>query len=245
MAAEPQQSAISSAFPAPPPFYKAFTAENLQRLRDHIQSTSQSSEASAATNPPHTSQIDLTSLPSDLKSLIPPKLPEDGKYRSFGAGYDVSPASKSTQDVPTRATLVRLNDRLLQLFLRYVQILATDPSGRLWVPQWEEIRNTFEEAHGLINEYRPHQARETLILMMEDQIKQLKDETAQVKTSVAKAKELMKNLSGGGQESGNKNRDKNEDLRDRHDLSDGQMPGTSKNSTKQMWDILDTEVGKI
>ena len=194
MSAEPQQGSLSAAFPAPPPFYKAFTAENLERLRQHQTSKNSSEETNQIAR--DSEALDSNLLSSDLQYLLPPCPPADGKYRSFGTDYDITPA-KIAQAPPTRESLLKLADRLLQLYLHYVNILATDPSGLLWVPQWEEIRKTFEGIHQIINEYRPHQARETMVLLMEDQVKKLKDETEELKSHVAKAKDVLSTLATG------------------------------------------------
>ena len=176
-----------------------------------------------------------------MRNLVPPSPPADGRYRSFGANYDITP-TQSKQTIPTRAALLALSDRLLQLYLRYVQILATDPSGLLWVPQWEEIRNTFEKIHGIINEYRPHQARESLVLMMEDQIQQLKKETKRVQSTVGKAEELMEKL-------GSENRSRPAGDHDPRSKLNGQGVGSqgsaqlSGNIDQNLWNMLEKEVG--
>jgi len=59
-------------------------------------------------------------------------------------------------------------------FLELVGILSVNPEQ--WVPKWEDLNTLFRNAHHLINEYRPHQARETLIAMMEDQLERKKAE---------------------------------------------------------------------
>lgn len=41
----------------------------------------------------------------------------------------------------------------------------------------QDLRNIFINFHHLLNEYRPHQARESLILMMQDQLDRSKAET--------------------------------------------------------------------
>jgi hypothetical protein len=63
---------FSQTMPAPPPFWKSFTQTNLDRLRE-IQAKDET-------------------VPSDLQMLVPPPLPEDGKYRSFGGSFDVRAA---------------------------------------------------------------------------------------------------------------------------------------------------------
>ena len=40
----------------------------------------------------------------------------------------------------------------------------------------EDLRTLFINMHHLINEYRPHQARETLIVMMEEQVERCRGE---------------------------------------------------------------------
>ncbi|KAL8970767.1 MAG: hypothetical protein Q9183_001363, partial [Haloplaca sp. 2 TL-2023] len=64
-------AAISAAFPAPPPFYKSFTQDNLShlsRLRE--------------VNP----SITALDLPPELRTLLPPPPPSPKhQYRSFGA----------------------------------------------------------------------------------------------------------------------------------------------------------------
>lgn len=82
MATQPP-APISSAFPAPPPFYKFFTPANLSFLAAH-----------EAEDP--FSQI----LPPELSNLVPPLPPQDGKYRSFGIQHDVNlpPPPKPAHD---------------------------------------------------------------------------------------------------------------------------------------------------
>lgn len=198
MAAEPQAGAVSAAFPAPPPFYKSFTPNNIERLQHFNDPASQTSiETQRSSGPSIPSISDPTSLPAELHHLIPPAPPSDGKYRSFGILHDINPPTSIPHRVPTRENLLNLTDRLMRLYHRYVQILATNPSGELWVPQWEEIKRTFEEVHKVINEYRPHEARESLILRYEDQIKEIVEETEKVKRTVERARKVMSQLGSG------------------------------------------------
>ena len=57
--------------------------------------------------------------------------------------------------------------------------MATDPgevTATIWAPQYDILKSVFKEAHEVINEYRPHQARETLIQMMEEQVRRGREE---------------------------------------------------------------------
>lgn len=58
--------------------------------------------------------------------------------------------------------------------------------------------------HHLINEYRPHQARETLILNMEEQLERVRKEVDNSRKVREKAEELLKQVEGISQDfSGN------------------------------------------
>lgn len=54
--------------------------------------------------------------------------------------------------------------------------------------------------HHLINEYRPHQARETLILNMEEQLAQINKEVESSRKVREKAEGLLKQVEGISQE---------------------------------------------
>ena len=90
MADQQQQSgAISAAFPAPPPFYKHFTEQNLSRLKE-LQQKAQSDGTSAIADFNAPSASNLLDLPPELRFLIPPEPPSSGLYRSFGDQYNAS-----------------------------------------------------------------------------------------------------------------------------------------------------------
>lgn len=78
MADQAQARMLSAAFPTPPPYYKHFTKQNVTKVRQIRK------EAASNTN-----QIDVESLPAELRYLIPPEPPADGRYKSFGAQHDV------------------------------------------------------------------------------------------------------------------------------------------------------------
>ena len=79
-----------------------------------------------------------------------------------------------------------------------------------------------------MNEYRPHQARETLIEMMEEQIRRGKEETKGAKDMVQRVREALEKLAVGddGDES-----EENEQIEDEND------------EEKMVWRVLEREVG--
>lgn len=52
--------------------------------------------------------------------------------------------------------------------------------------------------HHLINEYRPHQARETLCLRMEEQLEKIRKETEENKKAVVKVEAMLAGLADVG-----------------------------------------------
>jgi mediator of RNA polymerase II transcription subunit 7 len=77
-------------------------------------------------------------------------------------------------------------------FLELVGILSTNPAE--YAGKIVHIKTLLLNAHHLINEYRPHQARESLILMMEKQIQTKRDEIEKVKSMKEKVDTLLAGL---------------------------------------------------
>ncbi|KAI9840479.1 MAG: Mediator of RNA polymerase II transcription subunit 7 [Sclerophora amabilis] len=234
--AQPQQAvALSATFPAPPPFYNHFTSENLERLKEVQQSQHQSltkslSKQTSQQTPPKSPIQTLTSLPPELRYLIPPPPPSTGTYRSFGDQYRITDTLPSLADegieqlYPSNASaaatpnagdapipnesnidgaspewtldrafyLKKIAKSLLLSFMELVGILSVDPSqyGR----KIEDLRTLFINAHHLLNEYRPHQARETLIMMMEEQLERSRRETAAINRMKEKVDSVLEGL---------------------------------------------------
>ena len=245
MAEETQPGAISAAFPAPPPFYKSFTAENLEKLQELVRPSDENTSAQNQSTEPHLlSAADLSPIPAELRNLVPPALPKDGRYRSFGTLHDINPPPPVTQNIPTRKNLLGLTDRLMQLFHRYVQIMAKNPNGELWVPQWEELKRTFEQVHSVINEYRPHEARENLIIRYEDQIAQVREESERVKVSIEKARKTMEDLGSEGSAGRNALVDGQDATRNWKTVGLNGNDNSPQTKERMMWEIIERKVGR-
>ena len=77
----------SSAFPPPPPFYKHFTEANrskLETFKKEALEKSANKEGNVST-----SELRLLELPPELRYLVPPEPPKEGKYTIFGDTFDV------------------------------------------------------------------------------------------------------------------------------------------------------------
>lgn len=231
MADQPQPGTISAAFPAPPPFYKSFMSQNLERLQERLESSSQpTSPAAQLTTAPNPAVL---SLPPELRNLIPPSAPTEGKYRSFGTLHEVpsTPASED-QQTPTPARLLSLTHKILLSFLSLTNALATNPAA--YGPIWDELHELFLEVNKVINGYRPHQARETLILMLEEQLERVRGETKAVGEAVGRAKEVVETL--GKEDQGGVEMDQ---------LREAVSHGIRREQSveKRIWKVLEREVG--
>jgi mediator of RNA polymerase II transcription subunit 7 len=69
MASDRENAVFTENLPPPPPFWKHFTAQNVEKVKDLLD--------------------DGQPIPSNLRHHIPPLPPSDGKYRSFGGIYNV------------------------------------------------------------------------------------------------------------------------------------------------------------
>jgi hypothetical protein len=58
----------------------------------------------------------------------------------------------------------------------------------------QDLRTLFINVHHILNEYRPHQARESAIEMMQDHLDRTRTETLAIRTQVDKAKRLLEGL---------------------------------------------------
>ncbi|EPS41498.1 hypothetical protein H072_4625 [Dactylellina haptotyla CBS 200.50] len=221
--ADEQQRNTASAFPAPPPFYTHFTPENQARLKD-IQSASTSNpsedDGGDSSGADKDAPAQAQTLPPELACLIPPKPPTQGQYRSFGDTWNIpdrlptlkelnipqlfpEPSGES-YNVDRAQELRRLSKSLLLNYLELVGIMGVSPeeaAANLTIGggmQFEEkvyhMRIHLINIHQLINEYRPHQARETLISMMEEQLERSKQETEENRKACRKIRELMAGL---------------------------------------------------
>ncbi|KAK9324350.1 MED7 protein-domain-containing protein [Lipomyces orientalis] len=181
-----QSAALASAFPPPPGFYHAYTAEATRALGN----------AALAQSEP---------LPPHLARLVPPPPPDAGTgpddppctYRSLGHIWSTkdslptlsalgipelfsnASSDEAGADPSYRVSeLKQLTKSLLIKYLELVGVMGISPEQ--FPDRVEDIRIILINMHHLLNEYRPHQARESLIIMMEEQLerKQAQIETA-------------------------------------------------------------------
>lgn len=115
-----------------------------------------------------------------------PSLSSQGVTQLFP---DTPPSSPSKSPV---AYLLLLAKSLLLNFNEFTSILSSNPAEA--ADKLDDIKTLFVNAHYLINMYRPHQARETLILMMEEQIRGAEKEINECDRISTTIKDLLEEL---------------------------------------------------
>ena len=191
--------------PNTPNFYKQFTNDNLTRLEE----LKKSQEA--------TSSQSLLNLPPELRYLIPPEPPaDDGDYRSFGTmrttrdfllplkDMDIEQLYPASLNENPDASSEWTQDRgfYLKSLSRSIMLSFLEMTGMLSQNSVEvqrkhdEIKTMYLNALHLINEYRPHQARESLIMKMEDEIERGRQEVEDVKALRTRVDTLIQDHDG-------------------------------------------------
>ncbi|KAF2194121.1 hypothetical protein K469DRAFT_727522 [Zopfia rhizophila CBS 207.26] len=202
---EEEERLNSSLLPLPPPFYKHFTPENVERMKQLKEEIGPDSKEGGLS--PQLSTSQLLSLPPELRFLVPPEPPaEDESYRVFNEVTLLDRPSETLQDwgyeqlYPSNSTptsgedssahyLQALVRSVLLKFLELLGVMSLNPDD--WQGKLEEMATLVANAHTLINEYRPHQARETLINMMKEQLDKKKAEVAEIKRMKTKIEETL------------------------------------------------------
>lgn len=88
--------------------------------------------------------------------------------------------------------LKRLAKSAMLNFLELVGVASINPEGI--AEKADDIETILINMHSGINEYRPHQARESLIQTMQDRLDQIRAETAAVNAVTDKAKRVLEGL---------------------------------------------------
>ena len=213
---------IKTLFPAPPPFYKNFTKQNvneLKRLRKEadIPASGSGSQSQPQTNgeQPTTDQkkdLDILSLPPELRYFFLPQPPPTETYTSFGLtqslhASDSTLASRGIEQLypshPSVTTnpqphLLALARSLLTKYLHILGVLSNQPEA--YEESTKELETIVYNLHDLINRYRPHQAREQLILMMEERVERLRGEVRGIEEGERRARELVGGFAGEGED---------------------------------------------
>lgn len=157
----------TATYPPPPPYYRLY--------KDYLQ---------------------------DPSSAPEPPLPIEGTYICFGGNYttdDVLPSLEEQgvrqlytkgPNIDFKKELRSLNRELQLHILELADVLVERPSQ--YARRVEDISLIFKNLHHLLNSLRPHQARATLIHILELQIQRRKQAVEDIKRRRQEAQKLLK-----------------------------------------------------
>ncbi|OCL09873.1 putative RNA polymerase II mediator complex protein [Glonium stellatum] len=253
-----EEGQLSTTFPQPPPFYKHFTSQNLERLKEFQESASSKSKEGSFNGSLGLASPRLLDLPPELRYLVPPEPPADGKYRCFGLPQNINETLPSLQEIgieqlypspPVSSSdseglgsewtldrafyLKKMAKSILLNFLELVGVLSINPAQ--FGEKIDHLKTLFVNSHHLINEYRPHQARETLILMMEDQLEKKRAEVEGIKRMKQKIDDVLAGLA--------KNALELADVMDAENTRSQSPDEQRKEDQRRMWHVLNEELG--
>jgi mediator of RNA polymerase II transcription subunit 7 len=113
----------------------------------------------------------------------------DWTYEKLYASTDASSSAAATTS--RQKDLFGFNRSLTVAYLELLGILSVNPTSEQKDQKLRDILTLVTNMHALINEYRPHQARETLILEMERQVERKKREIEGVRKMRERVREVL------------------------------------------------------
>lgn len=183
---------ISSLYPPPPPYYKFFTEENVDKFKIWCE----------------THNVEEELPPGELRFQVPPKVPLGEQYRGYGSLWALEnklPSLKalgwrqlyndddetitSTQKIDE---LHKLLDSLLLNFLELVGSVSVEPA-KFYV-KIEDLKLILINMNHLLNTYRPHQTRESLIMLLKTQIEAKRAEIQAIDNTAEEVKARILSL---------------------------------------------------
>lgn len=139
------------------------------------------------------------------KGLVPkPPPPVKDSYMMFGNQFQcddliIRPLESQgierlhPQQFDHKKELRKLNMSILINFLDMLDVLIRSPGSIKREEKLEDLKLLFVHMHHLINEYRPHQARETLRVMMEVQKRQRLETAERFQKHLERVVEMIQN----------------------------------------------------
>ncbi|CAO0789204.1 unnamed protein product [Mucor circinelloides] len=174
-----EQQSTRSAWPDPPNYYKRYTSDNLQLLK-------QAKRSGIFPEQP----INKPPVPEFQLEALEPPLPPTDDYTVFDQKWQINDRLPTLQELGVKQIypedsidrvqeLKKLNRSLIVQYLDLLDVLEKNPSE--YGKHIENISTILLNMHHILNAYRPHQARETLRLLMEHQLTKKRQQTAELK----------------------------------------------------------------
>ncbi|KAF9728836.1 hypothetical protein PMIN06_002474 [Paraphaeosphaeria minitans] len=257
------EDVLTSYFPAPPPFYKHFTPKNLDALTA-FQTTHDMPAPSALTPaqllqlptelrylvppaPPapsasysvfgkKTTLNALEDYPETMAAIRTRLLthPVTGDTVLDWSYEQLYPASPTWSSLDRQAYLFRFLRSIVLCYIELLGVMAQDPAGEAKDEKLKDVLTLALNVHALVNEYRPHQARETLIREMERQVERKRGEVEGVRRMAERVEEVLAGFERGGGEEKEERKGGVEEFSEEERRMERQ---------RDMWGIMDEVLG--
>ncbi|KAJ4350036.1 Mediator of RNA polymerase II transcription subunit 7 [Didymosphaeria variabile] len=256
------EDALTSYFPNPPPFYKHFTPKNIDALAQFKSDQNIENDTAITTAqllqlptelrylvppapPSPTTEYSVFGKKTTMNALddypevmqaIRTRLqthPITGDVVLDWTYEQLYPSSSNWSSLDRQAYLFRF---LRSIILSYIELLGTvaqDPMSNARDEKLKDVLTLALNMHALVNEYRPHQARETLIREMERQVERKRAEVEGVERMAERVKEVLEGFKKGIVEG----KGESESV---EDVSDEER---QKERQREMWDVMDEVLG--
>lgn len=159
-----------AAYPPPPPFYKLYA--------EYREDAEESTGGAPLPPPPISGPYTLYGAPYDTEDRLP-SLEEQGVRQLYTAGPDLD----------VKAELRALCRELVGEAVELADVLVQRPAQ--YARRIEEVGLLFKNIHHLLNSVRPHQARATLIHILEMQLETRRKALADIRQRRQEAKDLL------------------------------------------------------
>ncbi|KAL1610106.1 Mediator of RNA polymerase II transcription subunit 7 [Paraconiothyrium brasiliense] len=224
------EDVLTSYFPNPPPFYKHFTPKNIDALAQfksdqNIENGTTPTAAQLLQLPTELRYLVPPAPPSptteysvfgkkttinalddypEVMQAIRTRLqthPITGDVVLDWTYEQLYPSSSNWSSLDRQAYLFRFLRSIIISYIELLGIVAQDPKSSAKDEKLKDILTLALNMHALVNEYRPHQARETLIREMERQVERKRAEIEGVEKMKERVQEVLEGLEKGTVES--------------------------------------------
>uniref|UniRef100_M4BN29 Mediator of RNA polymerase II transcription subunit 7 n=1 Tax=Hyaloperonospora arabidopsidis (strain Emoy2) TaxID=559515 RepID=M4BN29_HYAAE len=165
---------IVSEFPAPPKFFVLYA---------------EGRESGPAPPEPMSPTYHMFGSPYSTQDVVPDLL-QPGKKVYATESED----SGAAAIVDYKAEMKKINRSLLANFVELVDILIKKPV--LFNEKLDEVELLFLNMHNLINAFRPHQARETVIQMLEMQVQERREAARDIRRTIDESRLAVERVHG-------------------------------------------------